>query len=322
MIIDPHVHFRDFKESYKETVAHGLYLAKTQGVDKVFDMPNTNPAIISEKIVKERLKLVPKERKNDYFLFIGATTDKNQLREAVKCYEKYKEVVGIKMYAGRSVGNFAGISSVSAQEKVYKTLSLLDYKGVIAVHCEKEEFIAKKIFNPEKPITHYYSRKEKAEIESIKDQVKLALKSNFKGVVHIVHISLPESVELVNKAKKKIKITCAVTPHYILWSNEMLKRPDGLLYKINPPLRKKKDVLKLRKYLKDGKIDWLESDYAPYPIGEKLFSPYQSGFPSLYLYKDLVRNFLPKLGISKRQIEKLTFGNIYKVFESKLKGNI
>lgn len=317
-MIDPHVHFRDFKEKYKETVPHGLFLAKEQGIDKVFDMPNTQPPILTEKEVKERLKLVPNERKNDYFLFIGATTNEKQLRGAVRCYNKYREVIGIKMYAGKSVGNL-GIISSKDHGNVYKILASLDYKGVIAVHCEKEKFMKNEIFNPEKPISHFFARPPKAETEAIKDQIKFALKSKFKGLIHIVHITLPGSAELVDKARKKIRITCAVTPHHILWTNEMLKRPDGLLYKTNPPLRDKKDVLKLRKYLKTGMIDWIETEHAPHQVGEKMFPPYASGFPSLYLYKYFINEFLPKIGLSKRQIKKLTFDNIYRVFRNKLK---
>ena len=52
MRIDPHVHFRDEEQSYKETIKHGLELAKQQGVDIVFDMPNTFKPILTEKDVK------------------------------------------------------------------------------------------------------------------------------------------------------------------------------------------------------------------------------------------------------------------------------
>ncbi len=37
MKIDPHVHFRDEEQSYKETIAHGLSVARDQGVDIEFD---------------------------------------------------------------------------------------------------------------------------------------------------------------------------------------------------------------------------------------------------------------------------------------------
>jgi dihydroorotase len=126
-------------------------------------------------------------------------------------------------------------------------------------------------------------------------------------------------MELIEEARKEIKITCGVTPHHIIWTDEMLNRPDGLLYKMNPPLRNQESVEKLKKYLLEGKIDWVETDHAPHQVGEKMFPPYMSGYPSLCLYKDFVENFLPSIGVSQELIEKMTYDNIWKVFENKLK---
>ena len=317
-MLDPHVHCRDGKQRYKETIEHVFEVAKKQGIEKIFDMPNTDPPILYESDIQKRLKLVPKDQKENYFLYIGATDNEKQLEEAVRCYDKYKEIVGIKLYAGKSVGNLALINK-EKQKRVYQTLSSLGYEGVLAVHCEKESCLRPELWNPTKPITHSYARPKKAEIESLKDQIKFAEESGFKGTLHIVHVSCPESVEIVDKARTKMKITCGVTPHHILWDNEMLNRPDGLLYKMNPPLRDKKDVAKLRQYLKEGKIDWIETDHAPHTIGEKLYPPYLSGYPSLYLYRDFVERFLPNMGLDKDLIRKLTFRNIYRTFKNKLK---
>jgi dihydroorotase len=315
--IDPHVHFRDQKEAYKETISHGLDLAKNQGVKIVFDMPNTKPPLLGERELKERLKLVPQNEKGRYFLYLGVTPKEKQIEEAVFCYQKYKEVIGFKMYAGESVGGL-GIVSVEDQERVYRILSKLNYQGVIAVHCEKEKYLRKNLFNPKNPISHFYSRPKEAEIEAIKDQIKLVKKTNFNGHLHIVHISTAESAEIINKARKEILISGAVTPHHILWTKDKLKEKNGLLYKTNPPLREREEVEKLREFLKEGKIDWIETDHAPHQIGEKLFPPYLSGFPSLYIYKEFVEKFLPQLGLSHKQIKELTFENIYKVFKNKL----
>lgn len=317
-MIDPHVHCRDGKQAYKETIKHVFEIAKKQGVEKIFDMPNTDPPILYEKDVQERLKLVPENRKEDYFLYIGATVNKRQLEGTVRCYDKYNEIIGIKLYAGKSVGDLAVIGT-EKQRRVYEILSDLKYKGVIAIHCEKENYLKPELWNPSNPITHSYARPKKAEIEAVNDQIEFAKETNFEGSLHIVHVSCPESVELIDDARREIKITCGATPHHILWNNEMLKRPDGLLYKMNPPLRDKEDVAGLRQYLREEKIDWIETDHAPHAIGEKLFPPYLSGYPALYLYRDLIDRILPDMDIDKKLIKKLTFENIYKTFENKLK---
>lgn len=326
-MIDPHVHCRDGIESYKETIKHVFEIAEKQGVEKIFDMPNTKPPLLGRRELLSRLKLVPKERKNSYFVYLAATPNEKQLKDVIKCYKDFKNVVGLKLYAtcdsklstNKAKDNIY-ISEEDKQEFIFKILSEYEYCGVLAVHCEKARFIRNDLWNPENPISHTFSRPKIAEIEAIKDQIRFANKYNFKGVLHICHISTKEGVELVKKEKerKKIKITCGVTPHHLLWSEEKLKENNGLIYKTNPPLRNMSDVLALRNYLKDGTIDWIESDHAPHAIVEKLYPPYLSGFPSLILYSVLLKDLLPTIGMNEKMIRKVTYENINKIFRNKL----
>ena len=137
--------------------------------------------------------------------------------------------------------------------------------------------------------------------------------------MHICHVSCPESVEIINKAKWEINITCGVTPHHLLWTNEKLcPWPEGLMYKMNPPLRDRYDQEKLQRDLFAGRIDWIESDHARHGACEKIFSPYLSGYPSLELYSYLVDEFLPSIGFKEEKIKKITHDNIYKIFGNKL----
>ena len=317
MKIDPHVHFRDSEQNYKETIKHGLETAKQEGIDIVFDMPNTFKPILRKEDVVNRLKLVPETEKQRYYLYIGATSDENQLKEAVKIVNSMKEVIGIKMFAGKSTGDLA-ILREEDQRKVYEILSENNYEGVLTVHCEKEEHMTNN-FNPNNPISHAQSRPNIAELESIKDQIKFAIEKNFKGNLHICHVSCKDSLVLIEEARKKIKITCGVTPHHLFWDESKLNESHGLLYKMNPPLRSKEDVDGLRIGLKQDQIDWIETDHAPHTIGEKLYKGYPSGYPSLYLYKKCVEELLPEIGLSNQQIENLTFNNIKKTFKFEVK---
>jgi dihydroorotase len=318
MRIDPHVHFRDEEQAHKETIRHGLSVAKEQGVDIVFDMPNTLRPVIDEKRVRERLALVPKGEEWRYYTYIGATKNPDQLKKAIELIKSNPKVIGIKMFAGKSTGTLEIISEED-QKNVYQTLANANYTGVIVVHCEKESFL-KNIFDPKNPITHSIARPKEAEIESVKDQIKFAKEAGFKGTLHICHTSCAETIELVQEAKKneKVKVTCGVTPHHAMWSNEKMNEPQGLLYKINPPLRNPSDVIALQQCLKAGKVDWIETDHAPHTIEEKLLSGYPSGYPSLCLYKDFVEKFLPELGLNQELIEKMTFSNIKDTFGLKI----
>ena len=105
MRIDPHVHFRDEEQNYKETIAHGLETAKKQGVDIVFDMPNTAKLILREEDVRRRLKLVPENEREKYFLYVGATSDEDKRKEAVGRVKDVKEDIELKLSAGKSSGD-------------------------------------------------------------------------------------------------------------------------------------------------------------------------------------------------------------------------
>ncbi len=312
MRIDPHVHCRDGRQNYKETIEHVFRLCDQQRIDMIFDMPNADPPVLRTGDLENRLALVPRNDMLRYRVFLGATADENQLKEAVALAKECKQVAGLKLYAGQSVGALA-VCAENDQRKIYETLAALDYRGVLAVHCEKES-LCKTAFDPQKPVTHCFCRPVQAETRSIEDQVRFARDSGFHGVLHVCHISAAESVALVRAARAQIKITCGVTPHHLLWSNVQMSSRDGLLYKVNPPLREITDCITLRRALKAGDIDWIETDHAPHPISEKLYAPYASGYPSICLYGDLVDNILPMWGLNESMIRSVTCDNIKKIF--------
>ncbi len=320
-MIDPHVHCRDWNESHKETIAHALLVAERAGISGIFDMPNTNPPIISRELAIKRIEDAGKvDSKVFYGLYFGLTSDPKQIEEAVQTYnELFPSVVGFKIYAGHSVGNLA-ISVEEEQRRIYKTLAELGYKGVVAVHCEKESLFNQELWNPHYPRTHSLARPAIAETESIKDQIHFASESDFKGTLHIAHISHPESVLLVNQARKNtsLKITCGVTPHHCLLGNELMTGENGILYKVNPPLRSGADCEIMVKYLHEGLIDFIETDHAPHTLHEKLNAPYMSGFPGLPFVPHFLR-FLLHIGFSEERITYRTHQRICEAFNIDIK---
>jgi dihydroorotase len=312
MRIDPHTHCRDTEENYKDTIKHVLQLCGEQGVDIIFDMPNTKPPLVSIKELKSRLALVPHGKEGQYKVYMGLTSTPKQIDKVIDLAMDHTGVVGLKMFTAQSIGNLA-LPTKDQQSLVYNRLAKRNYEGVLAVHCEQNELL-KNNFDPKKPITHTIDRPAKAETESIKTQIRLASQFGFKGTLHICHISTKESVDIINNARKSMKITCGVTPHHLLWTKKRYYEKNGLLYKVNPPLRSETDVQALRYALSKSMIDWIETDHAPHPISEKLYPPYLSGYPSLCLYKDLVDHLLPQWGIPKTNIDKLTFSNIVNTF--------
>jgi len=310
MFIDPHVHCRDGAQAYKETVKHALKVAEKAGFTAVFDMPNTNPPIDSKELVKQRLELA-KEAESPvwYGLYMALTADPNQIKEAVDTYNEFKQVIGFKLYAGHSVGRI-GVINEEDQKKVYQTLTEKGYKGVIVLHCEKESMITD--WNPEEPVSHAHARPWQAEVESVKDQIRFAKEAGFQGILHIAHTSVPESVKIVN-AENEIKVTCGVCPHHLLLDYTAMEKFQGIIMKMNPPLRPPGMNKELLQMLKEGKINWIETDHAPHTYKEKTHKPFMSGITGLQKYPKFI-NWLRSNGLSEEQIKRITFDSIARTF--------
>lgn len=211
--IDSHVHCGDENQAYKETIAHVFKIAEAQGVTHIFDMPN--PPLLTERDVHRRFALVPQSKIRNYFVYLGLTSDEEQLKQAVATFNRLTRVIGFKMYAGGSVGDLAVVDE-EQQKKIYKVLTALGYKGVITVHCEKESELKPELWDPSNPISHSFARPKEAEMESVKDQIRFVRNTGFQGTLHIVHVSCLGSVEWIDSARRDIKNMCSNSAsHYV-----------------------------------------------------------------------------------------------------------
>ena len=312
-VLDIHVHDRGGPEAYKETPQHALEVARDSGVSGIFVMPNTKPALFTEELVRERLVHAASIGIKDVFygIYMGLTKDSEQIKKAIGAYQKlHPKVVGFKLYAGHSV-NELGVIDVEDQFKIFETLSREGFNGVLAVHCEKENLMRNETFNPEVPITHALARPEIAEIESVRDVITFAFLSGYKGKLDIKHISSPRAVEDVALAKQRgLNITCWVCPHHIIYDWTRMEKDDGLLYKMNPPLRKPGSPEKMLEYLKKGFISGIETDHAPHTLEDKTKSCC-SGVPGL-AHWPLFIEYLRGQNFSDQEIEKITYENAVK----------
>lgn len=313
-MIDPHVHLRDWNQENKETLLHGLSVAKKAGFTHVFDMPNTSPAITSRDMVIARLAdasdAIKRIKNIHYHLYGGITADKEQIREIVSVYnELFPLVIGLKLFAGNSTGNM-GIADKSAQIEVFKALVELGYKGVLVVHAEKESLLKPELFVPGRFETHSYARPREAEIESIRDIIDIAISSGFEGTLHIAHISTKDSIDLVKSNRNRLMITMGATPHHSLYNIDNAKDSSRYL-KMNPPLREEEDREYVYSSILDGTIDWIESDHAPHTLDDKAHGA--SGIPG-FSGMLLLANRLRLDGISEERLSSLYGKRVLEVF--------
>ena len=256
--IDVHVHFREPGFSYKETIAQGSRAAARGGYTAVCTMPNLNPVPDSLPRLKEQLDIIRRDGKIRVLPYGAITVG-----------EEGKELSDMEAIAPHVVG-FSDDGRGVQDEKTMKE-AMLRAKAlgkIIAAHCEDKSLIHGGYINEceyQKKNGHLGISNE-SEWGQIERDLYLAEKTGVK--YHVCHVSCAESVELIRRAKARgADVSCETAPHYLLLDDSALKE-DGA-YKMNPPLRSKKDREALIEALADGTIDMIATDHAPHTAEEK-----------------------------------------------------
>lgn len=280
--IDVHVHFREPGFSYKETIVTGSKAAAKGGYTLVATMPNLKPVSDTLEHLEVQISLINKSNLISVVPY-GAIT----LSEDGKEISPLEEVAN-KVFAFSDDGK--GVQNEKIMKEAMLRAKALD--KVIVAHCEVNKLVkGGYIHDGEYCKKHHHQGISSAsEYEEVKRDLKLVKETGCK--FHVCHVSTKESVELIRKAKKQgLDVTCETAPHYLLLDDSMLK--ENGYFKINPPIRSKKDQEALIKGIKDGTIDMIATDHAPHSEDEKnqglkksLFgaSGIEIAFPLLYTY--------------------------------------
>jgi len=287
--VDPHVHIRAPGHEERETFESGTKDAALGGVTTVIEMPISTPPPHSPEIVERRMDTANKDVVVDIAFFGAAGTD--CLDDIIPCSKS--GIVAFKTFLheappGRKE-EFIGLTAPNTGDQYELMKKIAQTGAMIGFHTENNDMINKNIAilrseGKTSPIYHGRSRPPVVEIETASKILLFAERIGTK--VEICHISTPEVVELVNKAKSKGVYAIAETcPHY-LFLNENALNKVGVFAKCNPPLRSEKERLLMWEFVRDGSIDIVGSDHAPYTKEEKergsedIFTP-PAGFPGL-----------------------------------------
>jgi dihydroorotase len=117
--------------------------------------------------------------------------------------------------------------------------------------------------------------------------------------LHIAHISSRGSVEMVREARRKrVNVTCEVTPHHLALTDEAVGDYDTLA-KVNPPLRDEEIRRALVAAVADGTVDAIASDHAPHgPLDKDVeFNQAASGMIGLETVLPLCLEVLVRGGV-------------------------
>lgn len=259
-LIDIHVHLREPGREDKETIETGSRAAAKGGFTTIMCMPNTNPVIdnasVVEAIIKEakRIGLVN-------VIPIGAVSKEQLGEELTNIFELKRAGCLAISDDGKCVAN-AQLMRLAMQ---YAKMA-----GVVTIeHCQDPYLWAGGVMNEGIHSALLGLKGDAAVSETVIVARDIELARYLDASVHLAHMSLKRSIELIRWAKAQgIKVTAEACPHHFTLTDEAVKNFDTNT-KVNPPLRTEEDIEAIKEGLKDGTIDCIVTDHAPHTAEDK-----------------------------------------------------
>jgi dihydroorotase len=257
--VDLHCHLREPGREDEETLASGTTAALAGGFTHVCPMPNTEPAIDTEALVRFVTRRA-EEAGGARVHPVGCCTKARQGKELA-------EIGGMRQAGAVAVsddGNWVADAMVMRRVLEYaKTFDL-----PVLSHCEVPE-LGRGVAREGTAATRLGlgSVPWVAEAAAVARDVMLAELTG--GRLHVCHVSCAATVEVLRWAKARgVPVTAETCPHYFCLGDEALTAFDSAL-RVNPPLGTEADRRAILAGLRDGTIDAIATDHAPHTREEK-----------------------------------------------------
>ncbi len=256
----------------------------------------------------------------DFTFHMGVTKfdDKTeaQLREIVR-----RGISSFKIFLA-----YKGAFGIDDTE-LYRTLKLAKELGVIVTaHCENETLIterSKELLAAGKTDSgqHHESRPPLVEAEGVHHLMTFAELTG--AATYIVHLSCQEALDEAIAARQRgVRVGVETLIQYLTLDKSYAELPDfeGAKYVMSPPLRDKRNQEILWNGLRDGLVQTVATDHAPFdfktqkPMGRTDFTKIPNGIPSL---EERI-NLLYTYGVKAGKIDLHTFVNVASTQVAKL----
>ncbi len=259
-LIDLHVHFRDPGFEYKEDIESGCRAAVRGGYTTVCTMPNTKPVTDCGEVVTY---IIEKAKKAGLLnvLPVGAVTKGQQGKEVTDIEEMKAAGICAISEDGKSV------MDSNVYREAMKEAARLGLP--VFAHCEDINLVAGGTMNMGKKSEEMGQKGISNAVEDIIASRDILLAKETGARLHLCHCSTEDSVIMVREAKAAgLPVTGEICPHHFTLCEEDIDSNDGN-YKMNPPVRARRDLLALRQGLKDDVFDVISTDHAPHSEEEK-----------------------------------------------------
>lgn len=270
--VDTHVHFND--EFMNTTSVHdydsGTRAAAFGGVTSIVDFSNQTPGKPMIHTIEVKKEEARRKAIIDWGVHPVITKPTGKVLSeipqlvkegapTIKCYMTYRA------------------EGLMVEDKDLKRIMEASKKagGMLLVHAEDNDTIEKNVprmigCGMTKPIYHARSRPSDSEAKAIQRCIQLARETQSR--LFIVHMASASGVELVGQARGKGHDVFAETcTHYLIFTDKMLERKDGIKWICSPPLRNSMVQKWLWKGVQDGRISMVTSDDAAYSWEAKLY---------------------------------------------------
>lgn len=168
--------------------------------------------------------------------------------------------------------------------------ALRDAGGMMLVHAEDNDMAEASIpqfleSGRTSPIYHAESKPIEVENKAVETCVRLV--REIGGRLFVVHMTTAEGVRMIGDARAEgLPIIAETCTHYLMFTDEMLRREDGIKWILSPPLRDERAQEALWQGLADGRLSMVTSDDAAYSweaklMGKDRFDLCPNGIPGI-----------------------------------------
>lgn len=259
-LIDIHVHLREPGFEYKETIESGTAAAAAGGFTAVVTMANTSPVNDTAAVTEFMLRRAAQVGKVTVYP-VGAISKGLEGKRLTEI----GELVSAGAVAVSDDGHPVEDPLLMRRAMEYATF----FDIPIIEHCETPALHPEGSMHEGFWSTSLGLRGIPSASEEIAVWRNVSLAELTGARLHVAHLSTRGALEAVREAKRRgIPVTCEVTPHHLLLTDEAVQGYDTNT-KMMPPLRSEEDRQALLQGLADGTVDAIATDHAPHHVDDK-----------------------------------------------------
>jgi len=148
------------------------------------------------------------------------------------------------------------------------------HRGLVGLHCENNdlvEYFTNALLKEGKRETRYHSQARPAVVEGEAVRRAITLAESAGASIYVVHTSSRLGREAIRDAEHRgTPVFGETCPHYLMFTDEVYSRPDGMKFVMSPPIKKDIDRVALWEGLAMGDIKTVGSDHACFTSEQRL----------------------------------------------------